>query len=356
VTRYDHVLPAEAVLAAERFKDAGYRTLGVFRNGWVESNFGFSQGFDVYFKPSASRTAGRYQRRSPGTRALQGSDLDATEGAIELIRAHEDERFFLYVHYMDVHQYQYDDVAAEQAFGNAYSDAYDSAVHWVDRNVGRLLLELEERDLFERTLVVIASDHGEGFYEHQQEGHARTLYREVTEVPLIIGLPFRLEPGIVVRPLVSNVDIWPTVLDMVGLPSLPPGDGRSLLPLIEQAADPGAGEAPSADSSNVVVSYLDRNWGRTKKGPRPLVSVRRWPYRLVYLKERPQGAELFDHSADPTEQRDLAAEDPERVKELRALMEEHLSLDPMEWTESAETVELDELHLNQLRALGYVIK
>jgi arylsulfatase len=91
---------------------------------------------------------------------------------------------------MDVHQYAYN--AGSAKFGTTLSDIYDNAIHWVDLNVGFLLTELESRELLDRTLIVIAADHGEAFFEHGFEGHARNLYREVTETPFIVSFPFRL--------------------------------------------------------------------------------------------------------------------------------------------------------------------
>jgi arylsulfatase A-like enzyme len=255
---------------------------------------------------------------------------------------------------MDVHQYLYDQEAANLAFGTSYSDAYDSAISWVDRNVGRLVQELQEKDLLRRTLIVIASDHGEGFYEHGREGHAETLYREVSEVPLIFSLPFAFEEGIVVEPLVRNVDIWPTLLDLLGLPPLPETDGHSLLPLIEAAA---RGDAPAGDPAAPpsALAYLDRSWGtwgENEREPDPLISLRKGPLRLIFRSEASNGAELYDHSSDPREQRNLAAKNPERVAELRRESEEELA-GTIPWGETPE-VEIDEMHVEQLRALGYV--
>jgi hypothetical protein len=119
VTRFRHALPAEAVHPAELFREAGFRTGGIWRNGWVANNFGFDQGFDLYVRPLPSRTAERFERRSPSTHPLQGNDFDATEAALEFMRAHAEERFLLYVHYMDVHQYMYDQEAAKLGFGTS---------------------------------------------------------------------------------------------------------------------------------------------------------------------------------------------------------------------------------------------
>jgi len=238
IQRFQDALAPEATLPAEIFKAAGFRTAGIFRNGWLANNFGFAQGYDLYVQPRPSATPAKFERKSPSAHALQGTDWDATESAVEFIRSHKHERFFLYVHYMDVHQYLYDIDSAK--FGNGIRDAYDNALHWTDRNLSAVLGEIEGSDLFDRTLVVIAADHGESFYEHGMEGHARNLYREVTETPFILVLPFRLEPGLVVETPVQNVDVWPTVLDLLGLPGLPGADGRSLVPLLHAAANGAA--------------------------------------------------------------------------------------------------------------------
>ncbi len=256
---------------------------------------------------------------------------------------------------MDVHQYMYDQEAAKLAFGTSYSDAYDSAISWVDRNVGRLVQELQEIDLLKRTLIVIASDHGEGFYEHGREGHAETLYREVTEVPLILSLPFALEPGVVVKPLVRNVDIWPTVLDLLGLPPLPETDGRSLVPLIEAAARGDGAPDEAGQAHPPALSYLDRSWGtwgENEREPDPIVSIRRDPLRLIFPIAAPNTGELYDHSSDPSEQRNLVSARPEQAAELRRESEERLS-ESIPWGASPE-VEIDEMHAEQLRALGYL--
>jgi arylsulfatase A-like enzyme len=355
VTRFRHALSPEAVHPAELLREAGFRTGGIWRNGWIANNFGFGQGFDLYVRPVPSRTAERLQRRSPSTHPLQGNDFDATDAALEFIRARAKERFFLYVHYMDVHQYMYDQEAAKLQFGTSYSDAYDSAISWVDRNVGRLVQELQEIDLLGRTLIVIASDHGEGFYEHGREGHAQTLYREVSEVPLIFSLPFALEPGVVVKPLVRNVDIWPTLLDLLALPPLPETDGRSLVPLIEAAVR--GDEAPGEEGqSPPALSYLDRTWGtwgENEAKPDPLVSIRRGPLRLIFRTAASNTGELYDHSSDPREQRNLAEIRPEQAAELRRESEEWLAGSSIPWGAALE-VEIDELHVEQLRALGYL--
>jgi arylsulfatase A-like enzyme len=348
VTRFDHALSAEAVLPAERLRDAGFKTAGIWRNSWVANNFGFAQGFDAYYQPKPKKSPDGIRRRTPTGMKLQGTDLDATEAALEFLRSYGDRRFLLYVHYMDVHQYLFDQEAADLGFGTSLSDAYDASVRWTDRNVGMLLEELDKRDLAKKTIVVVAADHGEALREHGREGHAQTLYREVTEVPLVIGLPFRLDPPVVVKPLVGNVDIWPTLFELLGLPQPEATDGRSLVPLIAAAA---RGEAPNGDSPPAY-SFLDRTWTQAEREPAPLVSVRDEHGRLLVGKGSPPLVELYDHGNDPKERRDLSRTQADRVKALEPLAESFLA-GKAPWGDSV-AVEIDEIRRDQLLALGYV--
>lgn len=349
---FDHALPPQALLPAEVFREAGYATGGVWRNGWVAPVFGFEQGFDVYVRPWPSRTARRFERRAVGPLRVPGTDEDATRAALEFLDGNRHRPFFLYVHYMDVHQYAYDETAAALGFGTSLPDAYDSAVHWVDRNVGALVARLEERDLSRNTIVVVASDHGEALGELGHEGHARNLHRVVTDVPWVLALPFRLPQGVVVGQTVSNLDIWPTVLDLAGLPPLPDSDGRSLVPAIEAAAR-HADEGPGRPA----YAYLERSWGTEGAPSRPTLSVRDGDRRLILSVSPSEGErelELFDGAADPKETEDLADARPEWVRELLPGLEATLGFPPV-WKDVPE-VELDELSRDMLRALGYVVK
>jgi arylsulfatase A-like enzyme len=353
ILRYSHVIPEEAVMPAERFRDAGYRTVGLWRNGWVEANFGFAQGFESYVRPAIGAERMRIYRESRTPNPIAGTDEDLTTAATDFLKQFGAQRFFLYLHYMDVHQYVYDESAA--IFGTGYSDIYDQSIRWVDRLVGVLLDELERQGLLQRTLVVIAADHGEAFLEHGREGHAQDLHGEVTHVPLILLPPFLIEPGVRVRTTVSNADVWPTVLELVGLPPLPGADGRSLVPLVLAAA--GAGGADGAPPERPVFAQLERGWGRPEaRNAASLVSVTDGNLRLLTTLSGRKPARLFDRAADPTEKRNLARSDPETAVRLRALVDGYARSTKPPWGVAPREVELDELRLNHLRALGYVVE
>ena len=315
VTRFDDMVADEARMPAEILKEAGFQTVGLYRNGWVSPNFGFAQGFDVYTRPAAGPTPPGLVQENP-TVKLGGTDDDVVRTAIEYLRVNGHERWFLYLHLMDVHEYTYDEDSA--LFGGEYSDIYDNAIRHTDAVVGDLLDHLASRGFAENTLVVIGSDHGEAFRERGVEGHARRVYRETTEVPLFISFPFRLEPGIVVNGRTRNVDLWPTVLELIGLPAPAEIDGRSRLADIVEA---GRGRPP-ADPSETAIAHLDQNWGQGGKDPWPSIAVAQGSKRYVVSEEGGKRVEqLFDADGDPRELVDRSEQEPEELARLRALAE-----------------------------------
>jgi arylsulfatase A-like enzyme len=349
ITRYDHVIPDAARMAAEILRDAGFQTLGLWRNGWVSPTFGFDQGFDVYQRPIPAPLAPNIRRENP-TLTERGSDQSLYDVAVEFLRVSGQQRWFLYLHMMDLHEYMYD--AESALFGSTHADLYDNSIRWTDGSIGILLEALSELGQLENTIIVVAADHGEAFLERGFEGHAREVYRETTEVPLLISLPFRLEPGAVVKTRTQNVDIWPTIFDLLGLEPPAGIDGRSRLPDILSSL---SGQPPDG-GERIAIADLDQNWARRGSDPLPTIAVVEDGFRYVRT-ERAEGAarseQLFDARDDPRELRDRAAEEPETLERLSAAADDYTETKPT-WGE-APTREIDELELNLLRALGYKV-
>jgi arylsulfatase A-like enzyme len=176
------------------------------------------------------------------------------------------------------------------------------------------------------------------------------VYGEVTEVPFVISFPFRLEPGLVIDSRTENVDVWPTVLDLLGLPSLPQSDGSSLVPLIRAAAQD---QAPPPDGTHHF-AQIDQTWGRSDRPPSPMVAVTSGSFRYVLSTGAQPAEELFDHERDAREVVDVLGTHPEIGAELRAVARTYLDARPP-WGGQAPTVEIDEMEQNQLRALGYAV-
>jgi arylsulfatase A-like enzyme len=271
------------------------------------------------------------------------------EAAVEFARVNGQRRWFLYLHLMDLHEYVYDEASA--LFGASYSDIYDNSIRWTDGSIEILLEALAELGQLENTVIAVASDHGEAFLERGFEGHARRVYRETTEVPFLLSLPFRLEPGVVVEARTSNVDIWPTILDLLGLEPPRGIDGRSRLPDILSSA---SGQPPGEESAPAIAD-LDQNWAQRDRDPLPAIAVVEGAYRYVRVEQAGdrRTEELYDASDDPRELRDRTDEEPETLERLRAAADAYYETEPT-WGE-APTREIGELELNLLRALGYQI-
>ena len=347
VLHAQHALPEEAVMPAEIFRDAGYRTAAIYRNGWIAPNFGFGQGFEIYHSPGASLNP-IMQRANPEKTPV--GDGDVIRSATVFLRSHAHERWFLYLHLMDVHQYSYDEASGQ--FGSSYSDSYDNSILWTDYLLGELFEELDRLGLREKTMIVFAADHGEAFGEHGGEGHARNVYGEVTETPWIINFPFELEPGLVVEERTRNVDLWPTILDLVGLPGLMDPDGRSRTADIVAAAERRS--APEGDST--AFAQLQAGWSLDPEESNPIVAFNQDRWRLVYDGRMPDRPQLFDKENDPAESRNLAQNEPEVVEDLSAGVERYLEMNEAPWGDAAPVIEIDDMQLQQLRAIGYGVQ
>jgi arylsulfatase A-like enzyme len=212
-------------------------------------------------------------------------------------------------------------------------NGYDGEIRYWDDQFGRLLASLEERGLLEDTIVVVTSDHGEEFLEHQRLGHGYHLYEESVRVPLLIRAPGRLEPVRHSAPVESR-HLKEAVLFLLGL--APTGtDGGPLL-------------TESFERDWRVFSHTTESWV-IGEGYTTLGAVRgpRWSYIL-----RPgDGAdELYDREVDPEERTDRSEENPEVRSEYREALEQWMS----RGTPHSETRGLDDQTLERLRALGYI--
>jgi choline-sulfatase len=204
-------LAPDAVTLAEVLRRAGYATYGVQTNGWLHQSFGFHQGFDRYLFPRGGGHPGL------GQPSLWPHADRVYEEAVRIFDARDRERpFFLYLHFMDVHEY-----AAPPSFQNFGTDsrgAYLAAIRWVDDAVARVRKKLEATGALDRTVIVFGSDHGESLGEHGVHGHARNVLISAVWVPLVFRFPFPVEP-VRVTTQVRNVDLAPRSSTWPGSPS-----------------------------------------------------------------------------------------------------------------------------------------
>ena len=224
--------PAPAdVLLSEALKAGGYRT-AAFVQSWVSAPLGFEQGWDLF-------------------RHRQETLSEKVPHVVEWIEANRSNRFFAFVYSTDTHypfghahgrhglfgtfpssfEFDLDTITAvrERRLQPSADDIaksvadYDEGIHSTDGDLARLFDYLKKSGLWDRTIVVFNSDHGEEFDEHGVISHGQTYYDGVVRTPLVIAAPGGPRAGAESRELVQNIDIAPTVADMVGVARPPAG-------------------------------------------------------------------------------------------------------------------------------------
>ncbi|HEU5318161.1 MAG TPA: sulfatase-like hydrolase/transferase, partial [Chloroflexota bacterium] len=177
--------------------------------------------------------------------------------------------------------------------------AYFALVTWIDRKVGELIDTLKEHDLWDDTVVMFTSDHGDMLCEKSMV-QKRIFYDYSARVPLIMRFPNDQYAGTVVKEPVNLIDLLPTWLDLAGVPNETrlPMDGQSLLPLLD-----GTDTAPRTTFSEMHV----------EDNPVPCFMVRRGKHKLIYLHG--VGAQLFDLEADPDEWDNLSGKPDHKATE-----------------------------------------
>jgi len=328
----------EVPMLAEALKADGWATFGVFANRWLATAPGFRRGFERFGRVDSKgemEPLGEALRQvlAPSLRAGDVTSYpDAPAVSAQLLEELQrvgTRRFFGLANFMDAHgpHVPLGGVAGEfgpwsvfdpvlpleldtpQAVRERLMDRYDEQILFLDRELGRLLDQLRERGVLERTWVFILSDHGEAFGEHGVVDHGSAVYDEVVRIPLIV-LPPRGEPLARAEGPVSQIDVAATIAALAGVNYQGPGrDLRSAAP--ERSVQIQHGAAPF------------RELRHGKIAGREMRAVVRGQWKLCEVAGELQ---LFDLSSDPGETRDLSGERPELILELGALLPEHMLL------------------------------
>lgn len=214
----------ETQTIAGYLQEASYKTVAVHGGRYLSEFYGFDKGFSVYHE-------------------MKGNAEEAVELAIKYLESNKKNKFFLFFHTYEIHApYEHDYflnqlTPSELTTKNKTIARYDSGIRYTDIQIGRLIDWLKKNRLFEKTLVIITSDHGENFDRirtvEEIGSHGNTLYDSETQVPLILGgcAPFNREFAVANQ--VSSADILPTIMDFLGIPVDDNVRGISLMPLIE---------------------------------------------------------------------------------------------------------------------------
>ncbi len=318
-------LDQQTTTLAEVLKQAGYRTAAVVSAYVLDRQFGLAQGFVRYYDDLSHEP-------QPLRRHYQERKADrATRKAIEYLRNLADQRFFLWVHYFDPHkEYQ-----PPQPFADKYADnLYDGEIAFVDHELGRLLEVLHELQLDDRTLVVVVGDHGESLGQHGEPTHGYLVYQPTLHVPLIMRCGDKLGAGVRITQRVSQVDIVPTVLGLLGLEPPPDLDGRDL--------------TRSGPGGRAV--YFENLHGTMGFGWAPLAGAYAGPLKYIHGPK----PELYDLEADPAEQHNLGSDRPAIAAGFKLLLGRVFGDDLAALAQVRPTVKPGAAELRKLEALGYV--
>ncbi|MBN7811650.1 sulfatase [Algoriphagus sp. H41] len=192
------------------------------------------------------------------------------------------------------------DAAMSEEYSRKIRHAYLAAVSYVDAQVGKVLDELERQGLAENTIVIVWGDHGWHLGDQLVWGK-HTLFDRALQSVLMVRRPGK--PGNQIEQVVSTTDIFPTLLELAGMPRDLALDGESMLVLMDSP--------DSATWRDYAYSYYNRG-----------ISVRTSRYRLTeYFRKEGKVMELYDFEVDPFQTKNIAAENPEKVEELLKLLE-----------------------------------
>ncbi len=213
------ILPPSARTLAERARERGVQTAAFVSAAPLDRVFGLDQGFELYDQPErpfVQATSHAGERRAE----------DAVARASRFVAGRDPDRpFLLWVHLFDPHA-PYEPPAAFKS--KAGGNAYRGEVAYMDAMIGRLFDALREADAWENTLVLVVSDHGEALGQHDEFTHGNFCYATTMRAPFLVRDPGGERRGEDSDEVVSVVDVYPTVIDALGLGSPGDVDGESL--------------------------------------------------------------------------------------------------------------------------------
>jgi arylsulfatase A-like enzyme len=341
------ILDDDWVLLSEVLRDNGYTTGAVVSHTYCSSRWNFSQGFD-YFEEGEIYN----QKSSPGV----------TRDALLFLKRHQDGPFFLFLHYFDPHDAYLVHPGFDFSTGRPYDGPvrgrlnagtlralppdlraedvaeivrrYDSEIAFTDKYIGRVLQLLRQLELFDDALIIVTADHGEEFKDHGGLRHGHTLYQEQINVPLIVKYPGH--GGGVVRDTVALLDIYPTVLEVVGL---------SVDHEIEGVPLPRLGSSVHGGSRTVFSET-------SRRGGSELRAAVSGPIKIIRNLDQ-DALETYDLSTDPRERHDLSARQVVEIEDLLRAQESWLR-EMAARDRSGSEIELTPEEIEHLRSLGYV--
>jgi arylsulfatase A-like enzyme/Tfp pilus assembly protein PilF len=306
--------------------EQGWDTAAFVGSSVLKRKFGFDRGFTVYDdempKESSHKLQGEYAERRAGK---------VVDRAAAWLASRAGQPFFLWVHVFDPHS-PYD---PPSPFRETYRNRlYDGEVAYTDQQLGRLFAAVAQHSAPDQTLIAVLSDHGEGLADHGEYNHGVFLYDPTVRIAFLLAGP-GVPAGLRVKQQARNIDLLPTVLELVGGKAPEGIAGVSLAPAF-------SGKDVPTDSC-----YLETLFPKINMGWAELRGIRtsRWKY------VRAPHPELYDLSQDPGEKTNIAANHSAEVREMEGRLK---TLTGGDQVEKVQTTMVDPRTMKQLQSLGYL--
>jgi choline-sulfatase len=316
-TAADSKLSPTVPFIAEELKRDGYKTGMFSSNGYISSKWGFDRGWDInrnFIRESLPNGAD-YLWKTARTwmTPLLAKKQFLYLATIEPHVAYTPKKEFLVKYWNKPYTGPIKPVQTGVQLGlikvgklkvndndKAYLEAlHDAEITGSDALFAGFIADLKKLGIYETSVVIVVSDHGDQFYEHGSVGHGDTVYQELTHVPLIIRAPGLLAPGKVVNADVEVMDLAATLLDLAGVKPDPKMEGTTLIPLCFDEVGVSPRAALTVDGQVARGLKVDR-------------------YRLVHKGFGRM--ELYDELHDPREQKDVAADHPIALRGMRGVL------------------------------------
>lgn len=321
-----YYLGNENVTLAEVLKKNRYRTAAFVSSFTVDSRFGLDQGFGYYddtFRQEEILKSFRSERTAEEVFRSFSGWLDK----------HSGDKFFTWIHFYDPHlPYNPPSPFKEKYPGRPY----DGEIAYVDHYIGETINKLKDQDVFDRTLVVVAGDHGEALGERREIDHGLFVYNNTLEVPFILHCPQRLPDGVVVEARVNLVDVMPTILDILQISAGRDVQGKSCL------------DAIRGKKKKFPASYFETYFPLENFGWSPLSGLIDGEWKFIQAPK----AELYNLKKDPGESHNVFQEEAKisrhMMKSLEQFKRDHSTI------QAGQKRRLTDEEERRLRSLGYI--
>jgi len=319
-------LDGRNITLAEVFKQNGFATAAFVSAFVLDSQFALDQGFDSYYD--------NFDLQLAHLEASERRADQTTRLALDWLDNHSEDKFFLFVHYYDPHS----DYEPPEPFASKFSDnLYAGEIAYTDHYIANLIEKLKSLGIFDSSLIIITSDHGEMLGEHGEDEHGYFIYQSALKVPLIFRLPGQRKPQRIKDP-VGLIDIVPTVCSLLGVEPPAPLHGRDLSVYLR-------GDTISPPQRFIYAESLYP----TKYGGNSLLGVVGDRYKYIQTT-RP---ELYDIQLDPAESENLIPLRPDLARMLRGQLKQTLEENVRKLKSGVMPVP-DEETIRRLQSLGYV--